>query len=142
MPSHNSTVELAGRLKALADETRLHMLALLAEHRELCVCNFEYALEITQSKASRHLRYLYHAGIVDERRQGVWIHYRLADDLEPAMRVIVTSVRKALDPRILDYLDERLQCSLAVRTCYSEGSCASSGQGSRPILAGPSRNET
>jgi ArsR family transcriptional regulator len=117
MPSHNITIELAGRLKALADETRLQMLALLAEHGELCACDFEHTLEITQSKASRHLRYLYHAGLVDERRQGMWIHYRLADDLEAALPAIVTSARNALDPQILADLDERLRSWLVVRTC-------------------------
>ena len=44
---------LTGVLKALADETRLKMLALLLEQTELCVCHFEQILEITQSKASR-----------------------------------------------------------------------------------------
>ncbi|MBN1630336.1 MAG: metalloregulator ArsR/SmtB family transcription factor [Thermoleophilia bacterium] len=123
MPSHSSTIELAGRLKALADETRLQMLVLLTEHGELCVCDFERALEITQSKASRHLRYLYHARIVDERRQGVWILYRLADDLEPDVMAIVTMIREALDPQVLADLDERLQNWLAIRTCCPDGSC-------------------
>ena len=47
----------AGLYKALGDETRLHMLWLLMNHRELCVCDLMEVLQITQSKASRHLPY-------------------------------------------------------------------------------------
>lgn len=58
-------------LKALGDETRLKMLWLMLNHRELCVCDFVEVLQITQSKASRHLRNLYHAGLVNDRRAGL-----------------------------------------------------------------------
>ena len=64
--------------KALADETRLQILALLMEEEELCVCDILRVLGITQSKASRHLRYLYNLGLVSDRRDGVWMYYRLA----------------------------------------------------------------
>ncbi len=64
--------------KSLADETRLQILWLLLCHEELCVCEIMAALGISQSKASRHLRYLYHLGLVADRRQGLWMYYRLA----------------------------------------------------------------
>jgi len=64
--------------KALADETRLRILNLLA-HGELCVCEIEHALEIGQSKASRHLAYLRNAGLVTDRREGPWMYYAVAD---------------------------------------------------------------
>jgi ArsR family transcriptional regulator len=63
--------------KSLADETRLKILWLLMGQEELCVCDFMRALNITQSKASRHLRYLYHLGWVTDRREGLWMNYRL-----------------------------------------------------------------
>ncbi len=63
--------------RSLADETRLGMLCLLMDQEELCVCDFMEVLEITQSKASRHLRYLYNAGWVKYRREGLKIKYRL-----------------------------------------------------------------
>jgi len=63
--------------KSLADETRLRILWLLMAKEELCVCDIMGVLGITQSKASRHLRYLYHLGWVDDRREGVWMNYRL-----------------------------------------------------------------
>ena len=69
--------------KALGDETRLRIVALLS-HGELCVCHLEEALGIQQSNASRQMAVLRAAGIVDHRREGSWVYYRLApqtDDL-------------------------------------------------------------
>lgn len=64
--------------KSLADETRLKILWLLMAKEELCVCDIMGVLGITQSKASRHLRYLYHLGWVTDRREGVWMNYGLS----------------------------------------------------------------
>lgn len=63
--------------KALADETRLKILWLLRGKEELCVCDIMRVLAITHSKASRHLRYLYHQGLVSDRREGLWMYYSL-----------------------------------------------------------------
>jgi ArsR family transcriptional regulator, arsenate/arsenite/antimonite-responsive transcriptional repressor len=64
--------------RALADETRLRILNLLVRG-ELCVCDIMSVLDIGQSKASRHLAYLRNVGLVDDRREGVWMHYTLAE---------------------------------------------------------------
>ena len=64
--------------KSLADETRLKIFWLLMVKEELCVCDIMGVLGITQSKASRHLRYLYYLGWVTDRREGVWMNYRLS----------------------------------------------------------------
>ncbi len=69
--------DVARFLKALADEARLEMLWLLMNHRELCVCDLMAALGTTQSKASRHLATLRHAGLVVDRRQANWSYYAL-----------------------------------------------------------------
>ena len=63
--------------KALSDETRLRILALLTAG-ELCVCDLMAVLDLPQSTVSRHLAYLRNAGLVEDRRQGVWMYYRLA----------------------------------------------------------------
>lgn len=68
---------LARLFKALGDETRVRIVALLA-HGELCVCHVEQALGIAQPTASRHLALLRAAGVVEARRVGSWVHYRLA----------------------------------------------------------------
>lgn len=64
--------------KALADETRLTIMALLFRHGKLCVCDVMRVLQTSQSKASRHLRYLKNAGLLDNRREGVWVYYMIA----------------------------------------------------------------
>ena len=62
--------------KALADETRLRILSLLAEG-ELCVCDLMEVLMLPQSTVSRHLAYLKNAGWVTDRRAGVWMYYSI-----------------------------------------------------------------
>ncbi|HVE58064.1 MAG TPA: metalloregulator ArsR/SmtB family transcription factor [Pyrinomonadaceae bacterium] len=61
---------------ALADKTRLRLLNLMRED-EICVCFFSEVLEESQPKVSRHLAYLRNAGIVEARRDGKWMHYRI-----------------------------------------------------------------
>jgi ArsR family transcriptional regulator len=85
---------LATVFKALADETRLRLLALLADD-EVCVCHLQGSLRLPQPTVSRHLAYLRKAGLVAVRRDGVWMHYRLAD-LEPVMAATVEAALHAL----------------------------------------------
>ncbi|MEO7734673.1 MAG: metalloregulator ArsR/SmtB family transcription factor [Kofleriaceae bacterium] len=64
--------------RALGDETRLRILALLS-HGELCVCHLESALDLNQSTASRQLGILKSAGLVDSRREGTWVYYSIVE---------------------------------------------------------------
>ena len=64
--------------KALADETRLQILALLLTAGELCVCDLIAVLQLPQSTVSRHLAYLRKSGWVSDRRCGPWMYYSLA----------------------------------------------------------------
>lgn len=66
-------------LKALSDETRLRIINLLLE-KELCVCDINETLKITQTKASRHLSYLKNAGLVTDRKQAQWVYYSLVQN--------------------------------------------------------------
>jgi ArsR family transcriptional regulator len=68
-------------LRALADPTRVRILALLSGDRELCVCELTEALEMVQPKVSRHLGVLRESGVLLDRREGLWIYYRLHPDL-------------------------------------------------------------
>jgi ArsR family transcriptional regulator len=81
--------------KALADSTRLRILGLLLTG-EVCVCHIHESLKITQPKASRHLAYLRRSGIVDTRRDGLWINYRIAALPDPVLAAIGDAVRHAL----------------------------------------------
>lgn len=62
--------------QALGDATRLRLLNLMGK-QEICVCYFVEILEQGQPKISRHLAYLRRAGIVEARRDGKWMHYRV-----------------------------------------------------------------
>lgn len=64
--------------RALADRTRLRLLNLM-RNDEVCVCFFVEILKTNQPKISRHLAYLRRAGIVGARREGQWMHYRVAE---------------------------------------------------------------
>jgi len=75
--------------KALGDPVRLRLFYLLSQGRELCVCHLTEALELPQSTVSRHLAVLRQAGLVDTRRDGKWIHYRLAGDMAEPLAALV-----------------------------------------------------
>jgi ArsR family transcriptional regulator len=78
-----ATVRTPARIfKALSEETRLTILGLALRHGHLCVCEVEQLLGITQSKASRHLRYLRDAGLLEDRREGLIVNYHLPGEPE------------------------------------------------------------
>lgn len=71
------TFNLERFFQALGDNTRLRLLNLMGD-QEICVCVFVEILDQPQPKVSRHLAYLRKAGIVTTRRDGKWMHYRIA----------------------------------------------------------------
>lgn len=78
---------------ALADKTRLRLLNLMRDD-EICVCFFTEVLEESQPKVSRHLAYLRNAGIVEARRDGKWMHYRIVKPQNPfAAEVLEDTLR-------------------------------------------------
>ncbi len=81
--------------KALADATRLRILGLLLDG-EVCVCDIHGSLGLPQPKTSRHLAYLRRAGLVDARKDGLWVHYRLARMSDPVLQALVDAVGHAL----------------------------------------------
>ncbi len=116
--------DVAGLFKALADETRLEMLALLVQREELCVCRFEEALDITQSKASRHLRYLLNAGLVSDRRDGVWVHYRIASDLPTEQAELLRALPLILGEGRMEQAVQRLAPGDESREKQAAETCA------------------
>ena len=87
--------ELEDIYKALADKTRLRILALLGNN-EVCVCHIHDSLGLPQPTVSRHLAYLRKSGLVAARRDGVWMHYQVARSLSPVARAIVGAAVDAL----------------------------------------------
>jgi DNA-binding transcriptional ArsR family regulator len=74
--------EVVAVAKALSDANRVRILAIL-EGRELCVCQVIELLGLAPSTVSKHLSILRQARLIDGRKQGRWMYYRLADDDAP-----------------------------------------------------------
>jgi ArsR family transcriptional regulator len=87
--------QLVQLFSALADDTRLRILALLASG-EICVCHIHGALGIPQPTASRHLAYLRRTGLVAGRPDGPWVHYRLVVPSDPALAAVLSATIEAL----------------------------------------------
>ncbi len=73
--------DLALFYTALSDPTRLRLLSLM-RGGEVCVCHLQAVLKTNQPKISRHLAYLKKTGLVEARRDGKWMHYRLRQGAE------------------------------------------------------------
>lgn len=87
--------EMERLFQALGDATRLRILGLLLTG-EVCVCDLHESLKLPQPKISRHLAYLRRAKLVETRRDGMWIHYRLAETTDPVLATIRQAVTHAL----------------------------------------------
>ena len=90
--------EIVKTFKALSDDTRLRILNLLME-RECCVCEVMQVLDISQSKASRHLSALYDAGFLQLRRKGLWSEYYID---KSSMKKYCIDLIKAADEALAD----------------------------------------
>lgn len=101
MGKSDQTFEMELLFRALADRTRLRLLNLMIEG-EICVCFFVEVLRTNQPKISRHLAYLRRAGMVAARREGKWMHYRIAEPPDPHAARIFGEVRAWLleDPEM------------------------------------------
>ncbi len=85
--------QLSELLKALADPTRVEIVAILREAKDpLCICDLTAAFDLTQPTLSHHMAKLREAGIVESEKRGIWTFYRLRDDLSPEARRLVNAV--------------------------------------------------
>ena len=73
-------------IKALADGNRLRVVVALMRHDELCVCQIVEMLGLATATISRHMRILQHARLVQSRKEGRWVHYRLAEPFPDFLR--------------------------------------------------------
>ena len=85
--------EIADIYKALGDETRLRIVSLLIKG-ELCVCELESLLDLSQANASRHLNRLSSAGITSKRKRSQWVYYRLNEKFSESGSDILAHVKK------------------------------------------------
>lgn len=111
------TVEL---FKILSDETRLRLIAALSKS-EFCVCELVDALKVSQYNISRHLGVLRKSGLVDDRKEGVWVYYRLAPKVKPIIDDILKVLKKHIaNKKIIKEDTARLEKRLKIRV---EGKC-------------------
>lgn len=85
--------ETSELLKALADPTRLSMMASLSRAADaVCICDFTAAFGLSQPTISHHMAKLRLAGLVESRRRGVWVYYRMREDISPLARRLLESL--------------------------------------------------
>ena len=68
-------------MKAISDSNRAKIVKML-QHKLMCVCEIQEALQISQSSVSKHLKILEEAGLVDFKKDGLWINYYLTDGIK------------------------------------------------------------
>lgn len=72
--------------KALADGNRLRIIAALSNYPELCVCQITELLGLAMATVSRHISVLQNAGLVESRKEGRWVYYRLHNDFPEKLK--------------------------------------------------------
>jgi ArsR family transcriptional regulator len=117
--------------KGLSDDTRLTILGLVFRHGHLCVCEVERILGISQSKASRHLRYLRDAGVLEDERAGLIVNYRLPEEQDEEVGAVLEMLRNLLSSRSFPDAGPLL---VQMRDARTEGEVAGATVGS--VLVG------
>jgi ArsR family transcriptional regulator len=85
--------EMTEVVKALADPTRLEMVAILRDAKTaVCICDLTATFGLSQPTMSHHMARLRDAGLVESDKDGIWCYYRLRRDLSPAVKRIVDSI--------------------------------------------------
>jgi ArsR family transcriptional regulator len=115
----NTMFDLMAITKALADENRVRLLAAL-QGQELCVCQLIELIGLAPSTVSKHLSILRSARMIQGRKNGRWMYYRLADDQAPkAARTALAWLLEALDGRKM-ILDDKRRLAQVMKTMPHE----------------------
>ena len=109
--------ELAKKLKSLGDPTRLRILNLLF-YGELCVCDIQHVLDMSQPLVSRHLSYLKSAGLVTDRRDGYRMFYKLLGEGPSINEALVEFLKEVFREEKIFREDVR-----ALREAVKDGDC-------------------
>ncbi len=107
--------------QSLAEPTRLRLLNILRQAGEVCVCELVDALQVPQYNVSRHLHVLAQAGLLDDRRCGKWIYYRIAKDLKPYQRALLRALAELRDER-QDFQQDEARASRRLKL-RRDGAC-------------------
>ncbi len=122
----SAVADLSTVFKALSDETRLRILKLL-KGGELCVCHVVAAFDMSQSKVSFHLGVLKAAGLLKDRKEGKWMHYRI-DESDMFRRFLVLSVIDRIPEEALQEDRKRLAAFIGSCDATAPGSVCCSGR--------------
>ncbi|MFP4398354.1 MAG: ArsR/SmtB family transcription factor [Desulfonatronovibrio sp.] len=87
MPKYKIMNKFLKYTKALADGNRLRIIAALSRYPELCVCQITELLELAMATVSRHISVLQNAGLVESRKDGRWVYYRLDSDFPMELKI-------------------------------------------------------
>lgn len=101
---------LEGGLKALAEPTRLTILALLAKYGELCVAQMVEAIKLPQAGISQHLRVLKYNGIVNVSKSSQWAYYSVNQDRISAISSRIQEIPKGIY-KVPDNVCKTIECS-------------------------------
>ncbi|RDB43732.1 ArsR family transcriptional regulator [Halomonas sp. DQ26W] len=94
-------LEPARLLKCLGDETRLTLTLLIRKEEELCVCEMTHTLKESQPKVSRHLAQLRTCGLLNDRRDGQWVYYRLSEGMPEWVGELLQAAEKGYAERLV-----------------------------------------
>ncbi len=107
--------------QSLAEPTRLRLLNILRQAGEVCVCELVDALQLPQYNVSRHLHVLAQAGLLEDRRCGKWIYYRIAGNLKPYQRMVLNAL-DALREEREDFQQDEARASRRLKL-RRDGAC-------------------
>jgi len=108
-------------LGTLANETRIRLLSVLRSvNEEVCVCEFEDALNLPQYTVSRNLNKLKERGLVESRREGTWVYYSLSDKLETAEQEMISWIGNYVNDDLLEEDRKEMKERLKLR---NQGKC-------------------
>lgn len=101
--------------RALADPTRLRIVSLLLR-KELCVCELMFILKMEQSRISHQLRILKDADLIEDKREGRWMTYRISDKARPNLELLLSQLLKEQ----LKESEEAIRDSANLELCLRE----------------------
>lgn len=122
-------------MKALSDRNRVKIIKML-QRREMCVCEMRAALGLAQPSVSKHLRILEEAGLVESRKDGLWVNYRLADRADSRYAGHMQSTLRGWlndDPEI----QRIVQLAGGLDRCEISGGCRPAQRNGTVPAAGP-----
>lgn len=106
-------------IKAISDENRMRIIGLLDSRDDLCVCEITAIIGLSQPTISSHLKLLESAGLIDHKKDGLWVNYSISGDMDPDIKVfldgVIPAIRKSKtvkdDIRKLSRVDRDKLCS-------------------------------